>query len=135
VTGNYYGFFFHWHYCPSGPRPTSMKLSVSLRFFLNHRQSVGLLGRVSSSSQGLYLYTNTGKCTYTNTKHPCPERDSIPRSRLPNDTCLYATDRKEGVIVRKLQRGLSSMETWCERITALSKMAIKFICTLSLGIT
>jgi hypothetical protein len=27
--------------------------------FLNHRQSVGLLGRVISSSQGLYLYTNT----------------------------------------------------------------------------
>jgi hypothetical protein len=28
---------------------------------------------------------------------------------------LFATDRKEGFIVRKLQRGLSSMETWCER--------------------
>jgi hypothetical protein len=26
--------FFPWHYSPSGPRPTSMKLSVSLRFFL-----------------------------------------------------------------------------------------------------
>jgi hypothetical protein len=32
-----------------------------------------------------------------------------------DDTCLYATDRKEGFVVRKLQRGLSSMETWCER--------------------
>jgi hypothetical protein len=32
-----------------------------------------------------------------------------------DDTCLYATDRKEDFIVRKLQRGLSSMETWCER--------------------
>jgi hypothetical protein len=31
-----------------------------------------------------------------------------------DDTCLYATDPKEGFIVRKLQRGLSSMETWCE---------------------
>jgi hypothetical protein len=30
-------------------------------------------------------------------------------------TCLYATDRKEGFVVRKLQRGLSSMETRCER--------------------
>jgi retron-type reverse transcriptase len=27
-----------------------------------------------------------------------------------DDTCLYATHRKEGFIVRKLQRGLSSME-------------------------
>jgi hypothetical protein len=32
-----------------------------------------------------------------------------------DDTCLYATNRKEGFTVRKLQRGLSSMETWCER--------------------
>jgi hypothetical protein len=32
-----------------------------------------------------------------------------------DDTCLYATDRKEGFVVRKLQRGLSSMETRCER--------------------
>jgi hypothetical protein len=29
--------------------------------FLNLGQSVGLLGRVISSSQGLYLYTNTEK--------------------------------------------------------------------------
>jgi hypothetical protein len=60
-----FAFFFHWHYSPSGPRPTSMKLSVSLRFFFpSLRQSVGLLGRVISSSQGLYLYTNTEKHTH-----------------------------------------------------------------------
>jgi hypothetical protein len=41
--------------------------------FLDQGQSVGLLGRVISSSQGLYLYTSTEKRTYTNTKHPCPE--------------------------------------------------------------
>jgi hypothetical protein len=31
-----------------------------------------------------------------------------------NDTRLYATERKEGFVIRKLHRGLSSMETWCE---------------------
>jgi hypothetical protein len=36
--------------------------------FLDLRHSVGLLGRVISSSQGLYLYTNTEKRTYTH-KH------------------------------------------------------------------
>jgi hypothetical protein len=35
--------------------------------FLNQGQSVGLLGRVISSSQGLYLYTNTEKHTHTYT--------------------------------------------------------------------
>jgi hypothetical protein len=32
--------------------------------FLNLGQSVGLLGRVIASSQGLYLYTNTKKHTH-----------------------------------------------------------------------
>jgi hypothetical protein len=32
-----------------------------------------------------------------------------------DDTCLYATDRKEGYVLRKLQRGLNSMAAWCER--------------------
>jgi hypothetical protein len=36
--------------------------------FLDQGQSVGLLGRVISSPQGLYLYTNTEKRTYTH-KH------------------------------------------------------------------
>jgi hypothetical protein len=33
LTSNFQNIFFHWHYSPSGPRPTSMKLSVSLRSF------------------------------------------------------------------------------------------------------
>jgi hypothetical protein len=33
-----------------------------------------------------------------------------------DDTCLYATERKEGFLIRKLQRGLSSTETWCESL-------------------
>jgi hypothetical protein len=37
--------------------------SIGLIFnqFLNQGRSVGLLGRVNSSSQGLYLFTNTEK--------------------------------------------------------------------------
>jgi hypothetical protein len=36
-------------------------------------------------------------------------------SLFADDTCLYATDRKGGFLFRELQRGLSSMEKWCER--------------------
>jgi hypothetical protein len=37
-------------------------------------------------TRSLYLYTNTEKRTHnTNTKHPCPERDSNPRSRRPRE--------------------------------------------------
>jgi hypothetical protein len=31
------------------------------------------------------------------------------------DNCLYATDRKEGYVLRKIQRGLNCMSAWCER--------------------
>jgi hypothetical protein len=28
---------------------------------------------------------------------------------------FFLTDRKEGYVLRKLQRGFTSMESWCER--------------------
>jgi hypothetical protein len=31
-----------------------------------------------------------------------------------DDTCLYATERNEGYVLRKVQRGLNSMSAWCE---------------------
>jgi hypothetical protein len=75
--------YFFWLYSPIQVLVAYMKLSVSLPL-LDLGQSVGLLGRVISSSQGLYLYTNTEKCTHnTNIKHPCPEWDSNPRFRRP----------------------------------------------------
>jgi hypothetical protein len=55
-------FFFLWLYRPLQTSAASMKFSVSLQL-LNLEQSVGLLGRVISSSQGVYLHTNTEKRT------------------------------------------------------------------------
>jgi hypothetical protein len=51
-------------------------------FFLSLRQSVGLLGRVISSSQGLYLYTNTEKRTPPPRTHHHGFRASEDSSRL-----------------------------------------------------
>jgi hypothetical protein len=45
---------------------------------------------------------------------PPPQTLGVYLARFAEDTWLYATDRKEGFVVRKLQRSLSSMETWCE---------------------
>jgi hypothetical protein len=60
--------FFLWRYSPNFvPWSTPMKLSVHFGL-QDFRHSVGLLGRVISSSQGLYLYINTEKRTYTH-KH------------------------------------------------------------------
>jgi hypothetical protein len=44
-----------------------------------------------------------------------PQTSDIYLSLFAEDTSLYATDRKECFVVRKFQRGLTSMETWCER--------------------
>jgi hypothetical protein len=44
-----------------------------------------------------------------------PQTHRVHLAIFADDTCLYATDCKEGFVVRRLQRGLSSMETWCER--------------------
>jgi hypothetical protein len=34
---------------------------------------------------------------------------------LAEDTCIYVTDREDCYVLKKLQRGLSAIETWCER--------------------
>jgi hypothetical protein len=44
-----------------------------------------------------------------------PQTHGVHLALFADDTCLYATDRKEGFVVRILQRGLSSMKTWRER--------------------
>jgi hypothetical protein len=44
-----------------------------------------------------------------------PQKHDVRLALFADDTCLCATDRKEGFVVRKFQRGLSSKETWSER--------------------
>jgi hypothetical protein len=46
---------------------------------------------------------------------PPPQTHSVYLALFADDTFPYATDRKEGFVFRKLQRGLSSMEAWYER--------------------
>jgi hypothetical protein len=78
-------YFFLWLYSPIQALAATKKLSVSLQL-LDLGQSVGLLGWVISSSQGLHLYTNTEKRKHnTNTKHPCPEWNSNPWSLRPSE--------------------------------------------------
>jgi hypothetical protein len=48
---------------------------------------------------------------YINDAH---EATGVYVTLFADDTCLYATEHKEGYVRRKLQRGLSSIEAWCE---------------------
>jgi hypothetical protein len=44
-----------------------------------------------------------------------PRTPGVYLGLFADDNCIYATDRKEGYVLRKLQRGLSANETSCER--------------------
>jgi hypothetical protein len=44
-----------------------------------------------------------------------PQTPGVNLALFADDTCLYATERKEGYVLRKLQRGLDAIETWSER--------------------
>jgi hypothetical protein len=44
-----------------------------------------------------------------------PQTIGVNLGLFADDTCLYATERKEGYVLRKLQRGLNLIAAWCER--------------------
>jgi hypothetical protein len=43
-----------------------------------------------------------------------PQTPGVYLGLFAHDTYVYATDRKEGYVLRKLLRGLSAIETRCE---------------------
>jgi hypothetical protein len=43
-----------------------------------------------------------------------PQSPSVHLALFADDTYIYTTDRKEGCVLRKLQRGLTSVGSWCE---------------------
>jgi hypothetical protein len=44
-----------------------------------------------------------------------PQIIGVNLSLFADYTCPYATERKEGYVLRKVQRGLNSMSAWCKR--------------------
>jgi hypothetical protein len=44
-----------------------------------------------------------------------PQAIVVHLALFADDTCVYATERKEGYVLRKLQRGLNSVEQWSKR--------------------
>jgi len=43
-----------------------------------------------------------------------PRTPGVHLALFADDTCIYATDRNERYVKRKLQRGLNAIEKWCE---------------------
>jgi hypothetical protein len=84
IYGTQWRYFFFFLVAPAlGSLLPVLEHRAEFPQFLDQGQTVGLLGRVISSSQGLYLYTNT------DIKHSCPDWDAYPRSRLPSERRQY----------------------------------------------
>jgi hypothetical protein len=64
-------------------------------------------GQRAGVSQGSVL----SPTLYSMYINDAPQTPGVYLSLFAYDTCLYATDRKEGFVVTKLQRGFSSLET------------------------
>jgi hypothetical protein len=44
-----------------------------------------------------------------------PQSPGVHLALFADGTCFFTTGRKEGYVLRKLERGLTSMESWFER--------------------
>jgi hypothetical protein len=98
---------------------SKLKFSTSLmKFistFLSHRKfSVSVEGEMSTPRkmqagmpQGSVLSLMPCSMYINNV----PQTPGVHLVLFADDTCLYATDHKESFVLRKLQRGLSSMDT------------------------
>jgi hypothetical protein len=63
-----------------------------------------------------------------------PQAPGVYLGLFADDTCIYATDLEGDYVLRKLQRGLSAIKTWCERwnikINKNKTQAINFLIAL-----
>jgi hypothetical protein len=87
--------------------------------FLSERKfSVSVEGEISTPNlmqAGVHQVSVLSPTLYNMYRNDAPQTPGVFVALFAEDTRLYATDRKKGSIVRKLQRCLSSTETWCVR--------------------
>jgi hypothetical protein len=79
--------------------------------------------QLAASQEGLsslskYIFTYIYIYIYIY-KNDVPHTPGVCPGPFADDMCIYTyiygTDRKEGYVLRKLQQGLSAVETWCEQ--------------------
>jgi hypothetical protein len=99
---------------------SKMNFSASLiklisSFLSNRKFSVSVEGEISTPQimkvgvpQGSVLSPTLFNMYINDT----PQAISVHLAFFADDTCLYATERKEGYVLRKLQRGFNSMVEW-----------------------
>jgi hypothetical protein len=101
---------------------SKMHFSTSLiklisSFLSNRKFRVSVEGEMSTPREiqaGVPQGSVLSPTLYSLYINDAPQSPGVHLALFADDTCIYSTDRKEGYVLRKLQRGLTSMESWCE---------------------
>jgi hypothetical protein len=97
----------------------STRLIKLIGFFLSQRKfSVSVEGEMSKPREmqaGVPQGSVLSPTVFNMYINDALQTHGVQLALFTDDTCLYETDRKEGFVVRKLHRGLNSIETWCDR--------------------
>jgi len=93
--------------------------TVKFNSFLSDRKfKVSVEGELSSPTEiqaGVPQGSVLSPILYNLYINDAPQTPGTYLALFADDTCIYATDRKAGFVTRKLQRGLTYVELWCER--------------------
>jgi hypothetical protein len=87
-------------------------------FLSNRKFKVSVEGEMSTPREiqaGVPHGSVLSLMLYNVYRNDAPQTPGTQLALFANDTCMYATDRKEGFTIRKLQHDLTAMEEWCER--------------------
>jgi hypothetical protein len=103
-----------WH---SGQLYKLSKLEFSTSLIKQPKFRVSVVGEMSTPMEmlaGVPQCSVMSPTLFNMFTNDSPQSNGVHPVLFADDTCLYVTDHKEGFIVRKIQRGLRSMEAWCE---------------------
>jgi hypothetical protein len=84
-------------------------------FLSNRKFRVSVEGEMSTPREiqaGVPQGSVLSPTLYTVYINDAPQNPGVPLALFADDTCIYTTDRKEGYVLRKLQR--PSVGSWCE---------------------
>jgi hypothetical protein len=102
---------------------SKLQLSVSLIKLINsyqsHRKSiVSVEGELSTPRQidaGVPQGSVLAPTLYSLYINDTSQTSRVQLALFADDTCMYATEGKEGYVLKKLQHCLTAMEAWCEQ--------------------
>jgi hypothetical protein len=96
----------------------SINLIKLISSFLSQRKfRVSVEGEMSSPREmraGVPQRSILSPTLYNIYINDTPQTPGVYLALFADDTCLFATERKERYVLRKLQRGLDAIEMWCE---------------------